>query len=99
MRGMSRGRGLGLVVGLTFAFVIACNGASGESAGAASSAAMSGTATLRPGEVIELAVTDGVAGTTLLPSGANAQYVVIVASTRFDASDDQLAWSLDTTSA
>src|SRR6185369_14084123 len=56
------------------------------------------TLTLQPGDVAELSVTGGVAGATFAPS-AGAEYVVVMASTKFDSSAAELPWSIDTTAA
>lgn len=100
---MSRGPRLCVVIaGLLSAS--GCSAPSETSLGDGASAIAAKPTELRPGEVAELAVVDGIAGGTFTvagPAGASgpASYVVIVASTKYEATTTPLAWSLDTTTA
>jgi hypothetical protein len=97
---MSRTLRIGLLGVAVAGVTIACGGASGGDGQASASAfERSAAAALRPGEVADLAVTGGVAGGTFTATEANAQYVVVVASTSSDKAGAELAWSIDPTAA
>jgi hypothetical protein len=51
---------------------------------------------LKVGDVADLTVTDGKAGAALATGGGAEEYVVVLASTRFDASGALAPWSVTT---
>src|SRR5437899_8812699 len=56
-----------------------------------------GPLAISPGDVADLTVVNGIAGGTF--AAENGKLVVVIASTLLDGSQDELAWSLDTTKA
>jgi hypothetical protein len=74
--------------------VSACQGSS-EATSAAEAASTTGPLALRPGEVAELSVDDGVAGAVLATASADERYVVILSSAKYDTSGTKLDWSVE----
>lgn len=64
------------------------------SGGAAGAGGVGGPLALAPGDVAELPVQSGTAGARIATPGGNEKYVLVLASTRFDTSGDQLAYSV-----
>jgi hypothetical protein len=89
------------------ACVLVATGCSGSSSSSSASPAPTddagadagGPLALAPGDVAEVPVTDGVARATFDAHDTNEQYVVVVASTRFDTSGAELPWSVATDAA
>jgi hypothetical protein len=84
---------LGLAVAAACSTPSSGHGAANEASQTASPPA------LRPGDVAELPLTNGVARGAITTHGAGEQYVVIIASTKFDTSGNELAWSVDANAA
>lgn len=74
-------------------------GGAGGSAGAAGAGGAGGPLALAPGDVAKLPVDSGMAGARIATPGGNEKYVLVLASTRFDTSGDQLDYSLKLDSA
>lgn len=70
-------------------------GGAGAAGGAAGAAGAGGPIALAPGDVAELPVDSGTAGARIATPKGDEKYVLILASTRFDASGAQLDYSLN----
>src|SRR5690606_26487993 len=58
-----------------------------------------GPLALAPGDVADLAATEGGFGGSIATPNGDEQFILVVASTAFDTSGKELAWSLDTSAA